>query len=372
MSTREKQGMTPVQSDYIKWLTNFLPGALAAGAAVRGVSGLGELVSSNLAQPKRPPDPVMINIPYRANRPPPKPEEEEEGTGGTLPMSKLSSAEKRAIFGNWPDFWGANANTAADIPAAWPATGFGGILAGAGGYKLMDMLMEKRKEQQRNEEIQSAREEYEKSLLGQFKPPPASKIKTVPLHEPTVTKAGCALDEKTVKCLLEKTASADSRLGQLAERLDKLAEKVVEKRADMFADWVNPFNWIPDEWKAKGMGGYAALAPALALGSGLGVYNYMKQGDPDDAVADALRKQQQERWARRPPDVFAHLTPVDERGHPIRPGTPTWHQYFGQQQAKNKQLGHMLPSDEIQPKLASADDEINTKAAAFVKEFLGG
>lgn len=370
MSTHVKEGMTPVQSEYVSWLAkHWLPGMLAAGAAVRGVSGLGELVSSNLAKPPQAPEPIMLNIPYKAPSIAGAEEEDEDERlprARRLPMSKLGSIIKRA----WPDYFGADATNAYDIPAAWPATTVGGGLAALGGYKLMDKLMQRRKDQMREDETQQAREEYEKALLSQFTPVPHTKIKTVPLREPVVSKmASAVLSEDTVKALIEKTAGSDTRLGKLAERLDKLADKIAtEKRS-----WsMNPLDLVPDDWKAKGTGMYSVIAPGLALGSGLGTYALTRQAQGDDEM-DALRRQQEERWLRRPPSVYANLTPVDEHGHPIRPGTRSWQQRFGQEQMKKKLLGTTLPSDDIEDstKTASADD-INSKAAAFVKQFLGG
>jgi hypothetical protein len=53
-----KEGLTPVQNDAIQLITrNWLPGMFALGAGTRGLTGLADLVRSNLAQPPKPPDP---------------------------------------------------------------------------------------------------------------------------------------------------------------------------------------------------------------------------------------------------------------------------------------------------------------------------
>lgn len=338
-----KEGLTPVQSDAFQWLTQkYLPGTFAAGAGTSGLLGLVNLIRSNLAQPPKSPEPDVMNIPYRAPEP-----KKNRGLMGKF------SADKRAMYnipflGHIPEFLGGDAQSGSEIPAMWPAVGLGGPAAFLAGSGAMKWLMNRHRQRLQGQEIEDARQEYEKSLLNQFKPFPSSKIKEVSSTDPMLSKAGSAnLDEATIKCLIEKTASTDSKVSRLAERLDKLADKVAAQKQA----W-GPLDLISDAHKAQLMGAWSTIAPALMLTSGLGTYNYFKdQYDPVEAQREMLRRQREERESRRPSPIFARLTPVDEKSSPSQPlssfGSPT-------------------------SKQASDQDDINTKAAAFVKEFLGG
>jgi hypothetical protein len=349
-----KEGLTPVQNDAIQLITrNWLPGMFALGAGTRGLTGLADLVRSNLAQPPKPPDPDVVNIPYLA----PKPKK------NTNFLDRLGLGKQAAhdlgILGKWPDFLGGEASNNWQNPAMYPSVFLGGAGALWSGHKLMDMLVNRHRKGLQEQEFNDAKGEYERALINQFKPYAPSQIKKVSPTDPVLSKAGSVrLDEATIKCLIEKTAVEDTKINNLAERLDKLADKVATEKQGWDLNpltWGSPINYIPEEGKAMLMGGMATAMPALALTSGAGTYRFFKdlpktQYDPVQAQREMLRKQREERGNRRPPPVYAKLTPVDEQGNPLEP----------------------VKSWVDDSKSAADQDEINIKAAAFVKEFLGG
>jgi hypothetical protein len=244
-------------------------------------------------------------------------------------------------------------------------------LALAGGYGAVNKLVEARKQQMAEEDLEDSREEYQNALLGQFDPVAPTKVKKAPpLHKPVISKAASdkvELTENAVKVIVTKTASADPRLNSIAEKLDKLIELTTKKAeegmfdslasgfqkhvAEPLTSW--PTKWKPDSAPGRaaitGAGLYGILAPVLAGASGIAMYNYAKNNNPKAILAEAIRDQHRKKWTERPPDIYARMVPVDETGRPT----------------KN------APSlDPLDSKMGSAD-EISAKAAAFVKEMFG-
>lgn len=63
-------------------------------------------------------------------------------------------------------------------------------------------------------------------------------------------------------------------------------------------------------WAGKGLGIYGTLAGLLALGSGTAAYKFTKDRSTNKLMEDAIKQRERERWARRPPEIYAIPTPV--------------------------------------------------------------
>lgn len=173
------------------------------------------------------------------------------------------------------------------MPWYIPAIAGGGLAAGLGGYKVMDWLMNKKRKSDLKAELDDARTEFHGALMDEYDP---NKVK------------------------LLKAAGA----GTLAGDLDRLADLVVgqEKRAeeptllDRVQSAVSP--GIPDvdsntvgSLGGAALGGYGALLGLTGLGSGYLAHQYFSKTDPNKALATAIKAREAQRWATRPPEVFA-------------------------------------------------------------------
>jgi hypothetical protein len=116
-----------------------------------------------------------------------------------------------------------------------------------------------------------------------------------------------------------------------------------------------------------GVGAYMALAPALALASGVATHKYLQSiGSGTDERVEALREQIDERAGKAPPEVFAQLTPVDEFGKPIDMNKKKNKKIYGPTAgAANglKEASTTIPDNRTR--------ELNARATLFVQEFLG-
>lgn len=149
------------------------------------------------------------------------------------------------------------------IPAATAAIG-GGLF---GGYKLVDTLLNKVHKQDKDKEMEEAKEEYRKALIEQYTP-----------DSPAI-----------------KRGSAEG----IQEDLDKLY--MMYKKAD--------FN----DLAGKSVGTYGALAMLLAGGSGLATYNWVKSRSPEERLATSIRQRERLRWSTRPPEIYAVTKPSPVR-----------------------------------------------------------
>lgn len=90
-----------------------------------------------------------------------------------------------------------------------------------------------------------------------------------------------------------------NRAYDAAPRVPRVSVKVSSvKQADM------------PGWAGKGLGIYGTLAGLLALGSGTAAYKFTKDRSTNKLMEDAIKQRERERWARRPPEIYAIPTPV--------------------------------------------------------------
>lgn len=338
---KQQLGLDDNQANYAKFLGKWMLGLGAAGATYRGLTGMGQLVGDNLRQPYTPPAPKVVDIPFR-------PQSEEDQNKKPSFAGRKFASDKRASFGSFLVKGLPGASHWSDIPLTWPTTALAGGGALYGGYKLVDKVVNSQRARMAKDETERARQEYEQAMLSQFQPIPGKKVVTAPPPGEPAKTAG--LNETTVKALLEKSATESGQLARIAEKLDKLAELAVEKKAFQMSD-LNPANWQADSRSGQGLtraaGMYGIIAPMLMGASGIAAYKYTKDQDPAHLQAEALEKQRKERELSAPQEMYARLVPVGPDGKPMkRPPLPL-------------------------AKAASDQADLDLKAEEFVRDLLG-
>lgn len=309
---------------------------LAGGIGIRSLAGLVQLLSHNTRGVPQQADPTVLDIPYRPNTREELAEEEEPKQRRSL---KFGSTKKADVGQWWADMISGKHSTGyADNPIAWPVSLGVGAAAGATGYKATDMLFNRQKKKMLDEELNDAREDYHQALMQQFTNPiQGKKLVTKDVDD---VKEASLKDANLVKNILD---SKDSY--QIGEELEKLA------------NWWDDAGWLG----RTGLGMYMAAAPALALGTGVGVNHYLDAYDADKAKTDAMRKAIKERTSNAPEEVFANFVPVDERGKKIDMNKRRNQRLFGPDQG----------TDGAAFKEASQNIDLDLKATEFVNKLFG-
>jgi hypothetical protein len=213
--------------------------AAGAGAAFRGGTGLANMLQRNLKPAARPSAtaPQFIEVPIFSKKEKEKEELKKVAAGGLL--SDVLSGAGNSNPGSW---WGA-----------YPLSVGAGAAGAYGGWKLTDVLLDRRRKAQVKSELEKAKKEYEEALAGR------------------------------------------SKLGQ---QLDELYDNL-EKQANT-ADYVGPPL------------GIAALYALLAGGgAGVAAYNFTKKRNPAKIKEKAKAQYRAERFNRRPPPILARPVPVE-------------------------------------------------------------
>lgn len=236
---------------------------------------------------------------------------------GGSPMANLLGLTKDPFdasptsTGDWLRGQGANPNSVfgkAQIPWYIPGVALGGLGAAVAGYKGMDWLLNKKRKMDLNAELDDAKAEYQQALIDMYDP---NRVKLL--------KAGSAADA-------------------LNRDLDALAGLVVgrEKKADeTWTEWAGrqAGRFLPtgigdrvssfaSSAGGAGLGAYAALAGLIGVGTGAMSYAHHMQNDPSAALAAAVKQRERERWAKRPPEVFAVPVGVKNVGGRIEETAP--------------------------------------------------
>lgn len=313
------------QEFFTQHLPSLLLGGAAAGGVTGGLMGLKDLLAANLKEPPEPPEPTFIDIPYKLHNGAPK-----------KPRRLINTVKQSSIIPEDSYLWGSSATTPSHIPMAWPL-GVGGIgLSAFLAHKGMRGMANKMVADKEEDEVDQAKEDYEKSLLEQFKPLASHKVKTV--------KISSELTPEITKSILEKTAAAGTKEAQIAEKLDQLSEKTA-----LFDDAINSFK----DYAGFPLGAYLATAGGLAGLGHIGAYKYLQSSDPQAAMKRKTEELIQARQSRRPSDIYARLTPVDDQGHRVE---------------EDEEEQHHGPEHEASPKIAS---DLQDRAVKFVNKLLG-
>lgn len=297
----------------------------AAGIGVRGLQGAGTMFGRSRPSLMADQSPALLEVPHPVYTSPEDAGERKRkkqqlirGAGGTTMKAAAGGAVPKLNAvgsalgmykdpfnpgdGGWLAGHGASPNSdlgKTQMPWYIPAVGAGAIGGVAGGYKLMDWVMNKKRKADLKGELDDAKKEYQEALVDMYDP---NKIR-----------------------LLKRGSAAEA----LARDLDELATLTV-KQADPNETWTDTIakrltGAVPttnlergaNSAAGTGLGTYLALAGGLSLGSGYLAHQYFSKTDPNKVLADVVKKRERERWATRPPEIFAVPAPVVRSGNEV-------------------------------------------------------
>ena len=263
-AAREKQAEHPfaeavqnmagqqLRSDALGDVGNLGLAALGIGAGTRGALGLYEMLRDRSGLNTRS-GPAALPLPMPARVLPEGEEEDETKSAGVLDF--LS---------------GGSASTKAGIPWYGPAMMATGMAGLGAGWKGVDMLLDSRRQRERDEELEKARTNFRDALTMQYAEP-----------------------QKTKK-------AADTTMEMVGQELDILFEQfsALQKKADL-ADLGGA---------ATGMYGmYAGLSGLLA---GSLVYSKMRKRSRSAVTNKAMQRRERRKFNQQPPEIYAVPEPI--------------------------------------------------------------
>lgn len=316
-----------VQKDFVNNLSRWLLGAAAVGGGARAAVGLGSMLNRNLAGPSiRPPDPMVINVPYKV-----RPHEEEE----EVPAPRLAkTAEKDGLPARMWKWWlGGNSTSFDENPSAWPATAFGVPLAAMAGWKGVGAIAKWRRQRELQQELEDSKQDLYKAELGKFTPLELGKMSS------------------DYRAVLAGEQPQDPAWQKAAASLDKLTKLAMEKKAILGDMLEKAPSWLA--------GMYGIAAPVMAAGTGSLAYNYTRNVDPERVKAKAIKDQIAEAMRHQSPSLMARLVPVDENGNPIPRRV--------KRQIAREEPERLAPGE---VKAASISPELEERARQFVAQLL--
>lgn len=228
-----------------------------AGAAGRGTVGLLNLLRSKPKTNLRS-GPAMTPLPLPYT---PEPELEEEPL---QPQIKLAGNSFLA---------GDMATQKSGIPWYQPAMLMGGLAAGYGGWKAVDHILDQRRQHDIEDELQAARGDFQKALIGQYD-------------------GGI------------KKASEQSPMEKLSADLDLLFDKFQEVAEKSAAETT----WGDIGGNMTGM--YGMYAAPAALAAGYAAYSMGKKSQRRTIIDKALKRRAQRNAAMQPDEMYAMPVPV--------------------------------------------------------------
>lgn len=229
ISTLQQAANQQLQRHAGQQLQKVLLTSLGVGLAGRGAWGLAQLLHRNLAKPVQP----------ASARPVP------------LPMLYEQEPKQAGVAGDF--LQGRHATTLQGVPWFMPAAVGAGIGGLSGGWKLMDYLLDKRRQGDVDQDLEAAKREYEAALL-----------------------AGSG-----------KQAAAADELGQELEGLCDDVEKQASDLAGQIA------------------GGYGTYALLSALVAGLMAHQYGQKRQTRRVLERAQTARRRERAAQAPAPLMA-------------------------------------------------------------------
>jgi hypothetical protein len=311
-------GMTADRNDMISaGLDDVAKAVLLAGAAgvgLRGLSGVGTMFGRGRPSLVSNQTPAMLEIPHPV-LPPAEAARRKKllGAAGTGMKAAAEHTEGLNPIGNALGMYqdpatgagggflsGHGASPTSEIGKAqmpWylPAVAGGTLVAGVGGYKAMDWLLNKKRKMDLDAELSDARADFQKALVSQYDPKQLRMLKQGSASDQLAADLDLLADRVVGR---EKTADDES----LADRASRMLGSVAEP--------VTPNQGTVKSVGGTGLGAYAAIAGLTALGSGYLANQYFSKTDPNRAVAEAIKKREAMRWSTRPPEIFAVPVPV--------------------------------------------------------------
>jgi len=235
------------------------------GAGARTMVGAPYLFGRQQPLSKRTLLPTQLPLPIPRTRP-------GKGPGSTAPMEEEEKAA--ADKGLWEGAYGG-ATTPMGVPHYLGLLMLAGGGGAYGGYKLADMLLDRKRKADTAAEVAAAKSDFERTLLAAYGPERRqAQRKFAQAADGTPEALGRDLDT------LATVAHADT-----------LTKEGAEKAANTLTGWLANL--------------YLALAVPTALGTGYAAYKYTQARSPNKLLEEALKRRERERFLRHPPEVQA-------------------------------------------------------------------
>lgn len=300
----------------------------AVGIGLRGIQGAGSMFGRGKPTLLADQSPALLEVPHPVFERPEdagirkrKRQQEIRGALGTRVKAAEGDVPKLhpvgSLLGMYKDpfnpgdggwFAGHGASPTSDLgktqmPWYMPAVGAGVVGGTLGGYKLMDWLLNRKRKADLKGELDDAKKEYQEALVDMYDPARIKLLKRGSAAE------ALARDLHELATLMTKAANpqmnpSETWTDAAAKRLDGLIPTTNLRQGANSA-------------AGAGLGAYLALAGGLALGSGYLAHQYFSKTDPNKVLADVVKKRERERWATRPPEIFAVPTPVSVSGDEV-------------------------------------------------------
>lgn len=288
----------------------FRMGLLMAGTggAIRGARGLWNLGRRNLSTPETPKlTSRFMDVPIA--------QDEEEQSKVANEESGLLGLAKKLTWGPATEAFKGNVSS----PKNWPLYLPGMFAVGAGslygGYKGVDAIMDARRKQQQEEELEAAKSRYEDALLG--KGALAEDLDTLfDLWKAAKDKVPGGLADGRGDSSFPEDALAAGQKVEMEHTNDPAIAKEVAKDhltesdeyyhelAEMEEDLEKDAAGLPDTY-GRAMGWGLALGLPISLVTGLATYDLTKKRDPASVLSKAKQKRRRELSQRRPPALYA-------------------------------------------------------------------
>ena len=249
-----------IQADGLRDVRNLALTATGVGLGLRGLTGLVNLMRKSK---KTRSGPAELPLPY--------------------PVEADAAPDR--VFKTAGFLAGDMATTKGGMPWYGPAMLFAGLGGLAAGWNGMDYVLDKRRERERQKELDIARQDFHDALLAQY---------DRPLDSPT--------GSVRVKPKLKKLAGDESTMEKVGRELDQLFDQFSGLMEKQSIDWSNIAG------KATGMYGmYAGLTGLLA---GAIAYDKFKKRSRQAVLDKALQRRELRRFMQAPTEVYAIPEPV--------------------------------------------------------------
>ena len=261
VSALHQMANNQIQADGLRDVRNLALATAGVGLGLRGLTGLVNLMRKPAKKTRS--GPAELPLPYPVE----------------------ADAAPDTVFKTAGSFLaGDMASTKGGMPWYGPSMLFAGLGGLAAGWKGMDYLLDKRREAERQRELENARQDFHDALLSQYDKPLDSPSGSVNV-KPKLKKAG---EESTME-----------KVGQELDRRFDQFSGLVEKQG---IDWGNLAGG------ATGMYGmYAGLTGLLA---GAVAYDKFKKRSRGAIIDKALQRRERRRFMQAPTEVYAVPEPV--------------------------------------------------------------
>lgn len=266
-----------LRADAMQDVGNVALTALGVGAGARGLLGL--IRAMRPSPPTSTLAPAMLPLPYPVDKPKAK-------------FTRVDDEDEKVAAWELPTMAGSDsqATSKGGLSLYGPAVALAGLGSAALGWKGIDLLLDKRREQARQEEMAKAKQQFEQALLSQYDQPLGKAAEEIP---PLA---------RDLDAMFDKFAELVPRGPEAEELLKSGGDGVF----GTLGDWVGPNN------VGKALGGYGIYAGL----SGLLAANYMfdkaRKRSTRAIVENALAERENRRFQQAPTEIYAVPQPVED------------------------------------------------------------